>query len=776
MSLQINLINNYLTLFENLKNNKLELDNNNKKELLKFTFNSFVNSYRENLKKYNTTQDKNVDTSFIKMKDIFEELHGCYSEYNLDNVKNMCYLLNNKYKSDKNEITVTMTSCKRIDLFKRTVNSFLECCLDLNLIKEWIVIDDNSSTEDKNEMKNLYPFINFIFKNENEKGHVQSMNMIKKLVKTKYMFHLEDDWEFIYKDNYLTKCLDIINIKPQYGQCLVNKNYGEGSGCFDTIGGELKSYIKNDFVQQFYFEHQHIPDNNKLQMEFQKYVYLRNTSSFKSQYYWPHFSFRVGLTKMSIFEELGDFKQVPHFELDYANKYNSKNYITTFLDSIFCSHIGRRTYERFDNLKQNAYDLNKVNQFGNKNIKSDDKNSKDNYKVDIKEDIKQEKSENKIQENEIQNSTNTTTPIENNMETNELNKLFKTFVINLKRRPDRLNDFYNKNKHVLNFLNIEVEEAVDGEEIVLNQKMRKIFHTSDAMFRKGIMGCAFSHMKLWGKLVNDKIHDMYLVLEDDVLLSKSCEYFLNIITNKVNENFPEWDTIFLGNHSKKEMKNADKVSIEKYTPEKFMKNSYGGTFCYLIHKRGAMKLLSNLIANGMSYAIDWDMCRLDCMNNYFMYPLLGFSQMANDLPTHDSDIQRSNTRIQSSVYDWILEDIEKMIEITKNKGILYFERDNWNEFIYKKFKFDTSSNVIVSDSLVNKNLLFTNICFTQISCYNTKDIQELLTKILEDNIPIYFYTIYERYLVTIPESLYHRCEEIKKHFSFINKIDYEYII
>ena len=91
--LSIDLNKNYLSLFEIYKNNKLVLDDKNKKELLKFTFNSFVEEYRNNLKKYNTTQDKNVDSSFIKMKDLFEELHGLYSEYNLENVKNMCYLL-----------------------------------------------------------------------------------------------------------------------------------------------------------------------------------------------------------------------------------------------------------------------------------------------------------------------------------------------------------------------------------------------------------------------------------------------------------------------------------------------------------------------------------------------------------------------------------------------------------------------------------------------------------------------------------------------------------
>ncbi len=48
--------------------------------------------------------------------------------------------------------------------------------------------------------------------------------------------------------------------------------------------------------------------------------------------------------------------------------------------------------------------------------------------------------------------------------------------------------------------------------------------------------------------------------------------------------------------------------------------------------------------------------------------------------------------------------------------------------------------------------------------------------ILEENIPLYFYTIYERYLVTVPESFYNRFNEMKQHFTFINKLDFDYVI
>lgn len=751
---------NYLELYELYKQNKLTLSDVDKNFLLKTTFNYLTNKYREDINVYKSVYSKELYDSYNKIKCIFEDMHGCYSDYNLQNVKDMSYNIQlNKQKNIKNGITVTMTTCKRFDLFTRTVNSFLECCNDKELITEWIVIDDNSDEKDRSKMKELYPFINFIFKTTEEKGHVKSMNIFYDIVKTPYIFNIEDDWEFFYKDSYLTRCLEILSLNEKYGQCLINKSYGEGNQSFESIGGILCNYIDSYNTNKYYFEHHYINNEKETREEIMKYFNVFQQRNFYNQYYWPHFSFRVGLTKMSVLKDIGCFNSVNHFEMEYANRYTSKGYKTVFLDSIYCSHIGRRTNEISDKTKPNAYELNQINQFGEKLNNTNDK-----------------------KENNVEHITNENTePVEEkyiNTSEIDLNKVFKTVLVNLKRRPDRLRTFFDDNKHILPILNIEIEEAVDGESIKLNQKMRRIFQTSDTQFRKGIMGCAFSHIKLWGKLANDPDYNMYLVLEDDIILRKDSEDILKIMPKTMNETYPDWDILFLGHHTRINIKGLEERSlfIEKYTPEQFMEKSYGGTFCYLINKNGANKLLSSILTNGMNYAIDWDMTRLECMNNYYMYPLLAESEMANDLPNIDSDIQKSKSRYQNNVCEWIIDDITQMLTDTNSKGIMYFERDNWNEFIYNSFEFDTQTKIIVSNTLVNKNLLFTYICFTQISDRNIKEIQELAKNIIEKNLPIYFYTMYERYIITVPESLYYKFEDIKKHFSFTNKLDTVYVV
>lgn len=271
-----------------------------------------------------------------------------------------------------NTVVLTMTTCKRYDLFEKTVISFLNCCKDFYLISDWIVVDDNSSDEDREKMRKKFPFFTYIMKGEDQKSHPVSMNIIRDEVakrckgkKSEYCFwfNLEDDWHFFDQKDYISNAIDVLNSAgDDVNQCLFNRAYAERLVKVDTgiICGD-RNISKKGVV---YREHLHARPGTPEHQELDRQFPNRHQC-----FYWPHFSFRPGLTRAHVLEDLGEFNTDPrvHFEMEYAHRYTEKGWKTAFFDDICCWHTGRLTSERNDPSKKNAYQLNETAQFGSKN-------------------------------------------------------------------------------------------------------------------------------------------------------------------------------------------------------------------------------------------------------------------------------------------------------------------------------------------------------------------------------------------------------------------------
>jgi len=245
--------------------------------------------------------------------------------------------------SSDEKILCTITTCKRFDLFEKTMNSFLQCCTDLHRITTFYCVDDNSSQEDRERMKSRYPFFEFYFKSEKEKGHRSSMNQIwKKLNEYRpiWWLHMEDDWLFIKLDQYVTSSIHQINQYRQDGvrQVLFNKNYAETFDQWNLVGGKL-------------IEH----NTYRLHIHNEPNIHGSNSA------YWPHYSFRPSLIDANAIIELGNF-DTPNtfFERDYANHYAAADYKSMYRNEITCLHIGKLTSDKSG---INAYALNKEHQF-----------------------------------------------------------------------------------------------------------------------------------------------------------------------------------------------------------------------------------------------------------------------------------------------------------------------------------------------------------------------------------------------------------------------------
>ena len=219
------------------------------------------------------------------------------------------------------KITLTVTSCKRFLLLQKTLQSFFYCCQDKHMIQEILLIDDNSDSQDIIKIIDLLQSFNIcykiIFKSEFNKGHQESLNLLYDLVKTDYVLHLEDDWLFKKKDNFITKSLIIMSNYPEIKQVLLRINP-------DIMGINQKVITVNndiDFIR-YNFIGQHHRDR------------LDRPA-------WPGWNLNPAVWNFRDMRTLGKFNQiVKNFEFKFSRMFWKSGFKVGYFKENCCEHIG----------------------------------------------------------------------------------------------------------------------------------------------------------------------------------------------------------------------------------------------------------------------------------------------------------------------------------------------------------------------------------------------------------------------------------------------------
>jgi GR25 family glycosyltransferase involved in LPS biosynthesis len=253
-------------------------------------------------------------------------------------------------------VTLTLTSCRRLSLFVGTVVTFLNACADLDLVDRWVCVDDGSPPADRAEMQRLFPFFEFVWKGREDKGHARSLNLIRDMVQTPYLVHLEDDWHFFARRAYIGPAIEILEARPDLGQVLFNRNYAETLEDREVSGGLAARVGRNG---PRYVVHEHHPRRDG-----SRHLHELHAGP-PSVAHWPHFSLRPSVLRTSALRRVGRFEEAAsHFEREYAERYVRAGYRSAFFDGIHALHAGRLTSEWGDSGKPNAYQLNGEAQFG----------------------------------------------------------------------------------------------------------------------------------------------------------------------------------------------------------------------------------------------------------------------------------------------------------------------------------------------------------------------------------------------------------------------------
>ena len=140
------------------------------------------------------------------------------------------------------KVSLVITSCGRIDLLKKTLDSFFEH--NTHPIERYIVTEDSgdrSVFEECNKLNESYDnIIEFVF-NYEKLGQTKSIDKAYSKIITPYVFHCEDDWEF-YRGGFIEKSLMVLKSCPSILQCWI-RPASDGhlnhiaKKCFETPGG-----------------------------------------------------------------------------------------------------------------------------------------------------------------------------------------------------------------------------------------------------------------------------------------------------------------------------------------------------------------------------------------------------------------------------------------------------------------------------------------------------------------------------------------------------------
>jgi hypothetical protein len=261
-------------------------------------------------------------------------------------------------------VTLLVLTCRRYDLFTRTMNSFLRCCEDLHLIGRYVCVDDNSHPHDRAAMRAIYPFMEFIEKTPEQTGHPQSMNMAAAAVRTPYVLVLEDDWLFVRRTPLVGRCLAVLAAEApnRVMQVFFNRHYIEVPDApYLSLTGGIH---RHDPSGRRYIVHEHHARGTR---EYEAYC-ARHPANFAHQ---PHYSLRPGVYRTAVWRLVGRYNEVKetdefsYFENEYARRYAAAGLRSAFLDGVYCEHIGRLNRDKHNpNAAPNAYQLNAQIQYG----------------------------------------------------------------------------------------------------------------------------------------------------------------------------------------------------------------------------------------------------------------------------------------------------------------------------------------------------------------------------------------------------------------------------
>lgn len=110
-------------------------------------------------------------------------------------------------------VTVVLTSCNRFDLLEATLRSFFK--YNTYPVEKILIIEDSGDKQGLERVLSKFQYDSFdVIVNPQQLGQQKSIDKAYSQVTTKYIFHCEDDWDFLRK-GFIEDSLTLMEAFPK---------------------------------------------------------------------------------------------------------------------------------------------------------------------------------------------------------------------------------------------------------------------------------------------------------------------------------------------------------------------------------------------------------------------------------------------------------------------------------------------------------------------------------------------------------------------------------
>jgi len=119
------------------------------------------------------------------------------------------------------EVTFTLVAGPDRQQSERTLNSFLQCCTDIDHVGRFLALDIGLAEADRAHLSNSYPFLEFV-SGSADMTHAEQTDRLHAAIAGRYWLHSGQGWQYFATDPLITRLCSILHAEPDVYRVGIN--------------------------------------------------------------------------------------------------------------------------------------------------------------------------------------------------------------------------------------------------------------------------------------------------------------------------------------------------------------------------------------------------------------------------------------------------------------------------------------------------------------------------------------------------------------------------